>query len=95
MMASPLVDDYVSVQTRECSSDGLGRPCATIHAEQFVAEANLPPGAFALGAVVVCVAEDPALLPLLALAVRALHPWIELQRREIAAEHDCDQKKHN
>src|SRR5215204_2101214 len=46
------------------------------YTEELVTPANLSPSAFALGAAVVCMAQDPALKLLLAVALRALHPWI-------------------
>jgi hypothetical protein len=63
------------------------------HAEDLVTPPDLSPSATALGAAVVCLAKDPALRRPLAVALRALHPWIELHRHGIAADHDRDQKK--
>jgi hypothetical protein len=75
---------------------GSGSPVAWRHRfleKQHAAESELLPSAFALGADVVCVAEHPPFYLWFVLASGASHPWIELQRQQIAADHD--RQNHN
>ena len=71
----------------------LGGRLARSHAEQPPTKPRLLPGAVALGADVVCVAKHPGTGPCLAMTLRALHPWIEMQRHDVEGDHEQNKSK--
>ena len=93
------VFEYASAYQREAygraTTSALPRGHRLLE-EEFAAKPKLLPSALALGADVVCVVGHPPFYLWFVLAVRALHPRIELQRGPIEEEQERnDPNSHN